>query len=149
MAPQTLTIGRRSDSDIRLDDRSVSRAHAELTLTSEGRYYLTDLDSLGGTWVFRDGRWASHRQGYVEPNELLRFGGYEVNLRSIVEANVFEHSVNQPRHESGSNKLQTGDELGTLRIRASFRTLALPSSRNAEPRRIKPGSRSRYRDESP
>ena len=49
--PRT-TIGRHPDSDIFLDDVTVSRNHAVVTLT-EGAYVLTDESSLNGTYVNR------------------------------------------------------------------------------------------------
>src|SRR5438132_10598624 len=42
-----------SGNDLALDDRKVSRHHAELSRTDKG-WLLTDLDSTNGTWL--DGR---------------------------------------------------------------------------------------------
>ena len=44
------TIGRHPDSDIFLDDVTVSRRHVEVERTSSG-YVLRDLGSLNGTYV--------------------------------------------------------------------------------------------------
>ena len=41
-------IGRGAGVDIQIDDDSVSRVHAELTVTQSGAYYLTDCASSGG-----------------------------------------------------------------------------------------------------
>lgn len=49
----TVTVGRHPDSDIFLDDISVSRRHGIFTRTSAG-YSVTDLGSLNGTYVNRD-----------------------------------------------------------------------------------------------
>jgi len=43
-------IGRSSTCSLRLTDRSVSRQHAQLRL-SQGRWYLKDLGSAGGTYL--------------------------------------------------------------------------------------------------
>jgi pSer/pThr/pTyr-binding forkhead associated (FHA) protein len=48
-----VTVGRHPDSDIFLDDISVSRRHATFT-RSEGRYVIADLGSLNGSYVNRD-----------------------------------------------------------------------------------------------
>jgi pSer/pThr/pTyr-binding forkhead associated (FHA) protein len=48
-----VTVGRHPDSDIFLDDISVSRRHANFT-RSEGRYVVSDLGSLNGSYVNRD-----------------------------------------------------------------------------------------------
>jgi pSer/pThr/pTyr-binding forkhead associated (FHA) protein len=47
------TVGRQEDSDIFLDDISVSRRHATFSRTSEGTV-VTDVGSLNGTYVNRD-----------------------------------------------------------------------------------------------
>ena len=85
MGFRTFTIGRTRRADIRLDDGTVSRLHAELTLTSSERCYLTDRGSLRGTWLYRDGKWDRHRQGYVEIDDRLRFGKFEVRLAALLK----------------------------------------------------------------
>jgi pSer/pThr/pTyr-binding forkhead associated (FHA) protein len=45
--------GRHPDSDIFLDDISVSRRHATFTRTANG-YVISDLGSLNGSYVNRD-----------------------------------------------------------------------------------------------
>lgn len=47
------TAGRRPDSDIFLDDVTVSRKHAEF-LRREGHFVVRDVGSLNGTYVQRD-----------------------------------------------------------------------------------------------
>ena len=49
----TVTVGRHPDSDIFLDDITVSRRHATFTRTSDG-HTVADLGSLNGTYVNRD-----------------------------------------------------------------------------------------------
>jgi pSer/pThr/pTyr-binding forkhead associated (FHA) protein len=48
-----VTAGRHPDSDIFLDDITVSRRHAELRRTPDG-YVVRDVGSLNGTYVNRD-----------------------------------------------------------------------------------------------
>ncbi len=48
-----VTVGRHPDSDIFLDDISVSRRHATFTRT-DGVYVVSDLGSLNGSYVNRD-----------------------------------------------------------------------------------------------
>jgi pSer/pThr/pTyr-binding forkhead associated (FHA) protein len=47
------SIGRHQDSDIFLDDITVSRNHAEIRRESEG-FWLQDVGSLNGTYVNRE-----------------------------------------------------------------------------------------------
>lgn len=49
----TVTVGRHPDSDIFLDDITVSRRHATFTRTPGG-HVVADLGSLNGTYVNRD-----------------------------------------------------------------------------------------------
>jgi pSer/pThr/pTyr-binding forkhead associated (FHA) protein len=50
-----VSVGRHPDSDIFLDDISVSRRHGVFTRSSTGGgYTVTDLGSLNGTYVNRD-----------------------------------------------------------------------------------------------
>ena len=48
-----LRVGRSEDSDIFLDDVTVSRAHVLFTQTDTGRLVVRDLGSLNGTYVNR------------------------------------------------------------------------------------------------
>ena len=68
-----LTVGRRPDSDIFLDDITVSRDHA--VLVRRGRdYYLDDCGSLNGTYVNRH-RIESHR---LSDGDELQVGKYKL-----------------------------------------------------------------------
>jgi pSer/pThr/pTyr-binding forkhead associated (FHA) protein len=68
-----LTIGRRPESDIFLDDVTVSRDHALLVRRS-GAYYLDDCGSLNGTYVNRE-RVDSHR---LKDGDELQIGKYKL-----------------------------------------------------------------------
>jgi pSer/pThr/pTyr-binding forkhead associated (FHA) protein len=50
VARSTATLGRGEDNTIRLDELSVSRRHARIVYRRTG-YWLSDLGSMGGTWV--------------------------------------------------------------------------------------------------
>jgi pSer/pThr/pTyr-binding forkhead associated (FHA) protein len=66
LAGARMTVGRRPDSDVFLDDVTVSRDHA-LIVQRGGDYYLDDCGSLNGTYVNRE-RIESHR--LVDGDEL-------------------------------------------------------------------------------
>jgi len=70
---ERLTIGRRPDSDIFLDDVTVSRDHA-LLVRRGGDYYLDDCGSLNGTYVNRR-RIESHR---LSDGDELQIGKYKL-----------------------------------------------------------------------
>lgn len=50
VAKNSATLGRGQENEIRLDDLSVSRRHARIAYR-QGGYWLSDLGSMGGTWV--------------------------------------------------------------------------------------------------
>ncbi|MEJ2579992.1 MAG: FHA domain-containing protein [Kineosporiaceae bacterium] len=67
------TAGRRQDSDIFLDDVTVSRRHAEF-IRRESRFLVRDVGSLNGTYVQRD------RIDEVElrPGDEVQIGKYRM-----------------------------------------------------------------------
>jgi FHA domain/zinc-ribbon domain len=72
-----MTVGRRPDSDVFLDDVTVSRDHA-LLVKRGGDYYLDDLGSLNGTYVNRH-RIESHR---LEDGDELQVGKFKLTFLS-------------------------------------------------------------------
>ncbi|MBN1219616.1 MAG: FHA domain-containing protein [Anaerolineae bacterium] len=50
LTESSMIIGRDATSDVQIDDRQVSRRHAEITRTPEG-YHLRDLGSKNGTFL--------------------------------------------------------------------------------------------------
>jgi len=45
------SIGRGADNAVCINDEKISTKHADLTITPEGQYILTDLGSSNGTFV--------------------------------------------------------------------------------------------------
>jgi len=72
-----MTIGRRPDADIFLDDVTVSRDHALLVHRSD-EWFLDDLGSLNGTYVNRH-RIDSQR---LEDGDELQVGKYKLTFLS-------------------------------------------------------------------
>ena len=71
---KAMTIGRRPDSDVFLDDVTVSRDHA-LLVRRGADFYLDDLGSLNGTYVNRR-RIESHR---LEDGDEIQIGKYKLS----------------------------------------------------------------------
>ena len=63
-----ITIGRTSESDVELDNPSISREHA-LVEHEKGRDYLTDTGSTNGTWV--NGKKISKRTQITDKDEIM------------------------------------------------------------------------------
>ena len=76
-------IGRGPDVDIQINDRSVSRVHAELIVTESGSYYLTDCASKHGSYVVRNGEKTSIRQEVISPTDEILLGHYRTTVREL------------------------------------------------------------------
>lgn len=72
-----MTIGRRPDSDVFLDDVTVSRDHALLVHRGDD-WYLDDCGSLNGTYVNRS-RIESHR---LEEGDEVQIGKYKLTFHT-------------------------------------------------------------------
>ncbi|MBA2541920.1 MAG: sigma 54-interacting transcriptional regulator [Deltaproteobacteria bacterium] len=68
-------IGRAADSDVRIDDISISRNHAVLHLGTT--LQVSDTDSANGTWV-RDERIPPNTPTEIKINEAIRVGAVTV-----------------------------------------------------------------------
>jgi pSer/pThr/pTyr-binding forkhead associated (FHA) protein len=74
---ERMSIGRRPDSEVFLDDVTVSRDHALLIRRGE-HWYLDDCGSLNGTYVNRS-RIESHR---LEEGDEVQVGKYKLTFHA-------------------------------------------------------------------
>ena len=117
---RTFVIGRSSEADIVLADASVARRHAELVLTDDGRFHLTDCGGGGDTWraVARRGGeevWERTRQSFVAARQPLRFGNYRVTvqeLRARRGPSLHEQGTAGPSGAAGSGVGSAGSGSG-------------------------------------
>jgi len=80
------TIGR-SGADIVLNDpaQSISKLHAELTLSPDGRSaYLVDCGSSNGTFIQRHDTWEQIKQDIVNPTDRIRFGSMVIQAAELM-----------------------------------------------------------------
>ncbi len=73
---EALTVGRSSDCDVVVGERSVSRFHAELR-HDEDDWTVRDLDSTNGTWL----NGARVREARVFRGDVLSLGALRMELR--------------------------------------------------------------------
>jgi pSer/pThr/pTyr-binding forkhead associated (FHA) protein len=71
----TTTAGRHPDSDIFLDDITVSRRHAEIVRQGSG-YLVRDAGSLNGTYVNRE----RIETAPLSPGDVLQVGKYKLHF---------------------------------------------------------------------
>jgi pSer/pThr/pTyr-binding forkhead associated (FHA) protein len=89
----TITIGRSSDNQLALDESSVSRRHARLTVES-GRLMIEDLGSANGTFIGAQ-RLAPQNPGLVSEDQVVRVGDVEIRYvppRPVQAASSFAAS---------------------------------------------------------
>ena len=79
------SIGR-ANADVVIADEAagISRLHAELTVTDDGRYYLVDCGSRYGTGVRRNGGWEVIKQTWVDLNDELKLGRRLVRVKELL-----------------------------------------------------------------
>ena len=85
-ANETYVVGRASDVEVPVDDLSMSRRHAAITMT-EGRAVLSDLGSSNGTCL--------NGQQIEEPTELTAGDVISLGVTQI----IFQRTTNAPRPE--------------------------------------------------
>ena len=73
-----IELGRDPDCDLTIDDPSVSRHHAQLSLQGE-QLVVQDLGSSNGTWL--DGRALGRDAVVVRPNQSLFVGTVPVHIQ--------------------------------------------------------------------
>ncbi len=98
---RTLVIGRSTYADIVLADESVAPHHAELVVTDDGRFFLTDCASATGTWrrggsSADDVGWTPVRQTFVRPGEPLRLGKHGCTAADLAGVARLERPSTRP-----------------------------------------------------
>lgn len=73
-------VGRDKTHKIFLDDNSVSRKHAEISLTKEG-WQVCDLGSTNGTFI--NGKTISKKPFLLLINDIVQFGEIALNVQAI------------------------------------------------------------------
>jgi pSer/pThr/pTyr-binding forkhead associated (FHA) protein len=66
--------GRHPESDIFLDDITVSRRHAEISHSAEGEFVLRDVGSLNGTYVNRE----RIEEARLAPGDEVQIGKFKL-----------------------------------------------------------------------
>ena len=82
-----LTIGRKgTDIVLSTSNGEISRLHAELTVTDDGRYYLVDCGSSNGTEIRGKNGWNRIKQEFVQLDDQIRFGGRYISaVRDLIQ----------------------------------------------------------------
>lgn len=77
-----LSVGRAADNEVALNDTSVSKIHAALTLNPEGTLLVADTGSTNGTYI--NGRRISYGEArQIAEGDVVGFGDVEVRFRKV------------------------------------------------------------------
>lgn len=75
-----LNVGRAADSELSLNDASVSKVHAALVMNQEGTLLVADTGSTNGTYV--NGRRIAYGEArHIDEGDVVGFGDVEVRFR--------------------------------------------------------------------
>jgi len=120
-------VGRSPKSDIVLTDGSVSREHAELSDTSDGRYSIVDVGSTYGTFIMREGEWRKIKQAVIAPDEPVMLGKHKTTPSEMLQLKGSRPSEPSSREPAirrlaailaadvvGYSRMMGEDEAGTL-----------------------------------
>lgn len=99
LRPGSIILGRAEECDVRLNDPSVSRRHAQVEVESD-RILIKDLGSTVGTFV-NDDRIQEHA---LSVGDVLRLGGSTLELSSDSAKVIEKHIPGKQRRAGGSPK---------------------------------------------
>lgn len=78
-----ISVGRTKENDLPLDDVSVSKFHASITLNSDSKLVLADTGSTNGTYI-NGVRIAYGKAIDISSSDTLRFGDVEVKVQQNI-----------------------------------------------------------------
>jgi predicted component of type VI protein secretion system len=113
-----MIVGREADSDIQVDDRQVSRRHAEIAQTREG-YTIRDLGSKNGT--FLNGEPVSQKP------RLIR-NGDEVGIALCAKLTFVEDEATAPIIMDSKQKPSIRMDMAAKRVWVTDKEIAPPLS---------------------
>ena len=115
---KTYTIGRNEKSDVPINGPTVSRKHAELTITRDGKYYLIDCSSASGTFVAGQEEWEKITQSFVAIDDAVLLGRHQVSMSEIINsietgnAMKLDAKSEVPENDLPSGKVMRDPETG-------------------------------------
>lgn len=96
-----IKIGKKSDNDIVINDKTVSRYHAEIQVADDNSYLLKDLNSTNGTIINS----MKVKEAFLSQGDLIEVG------ETKIEFQTYDENV----HIEPSNKNEFGDMVGKSR----------------------------------
>ncbi len=88
----SLSVGRTGSNALVIDDGSVSKIHASLSINADGRLVVSDTGSTNGTFI-NDVRLAYGKATVIEPEDEVKFGLVGVRFEYVPRPVVVEEDV--------------------------------------------------------
>ncbi|MBY5918462.1 FHA domain-containing protein [Rhizobium leguminosarum] len=63
---------------------SVSRKHAELHVLGDGKFFIQDTASSGGTFLREEAGWRKIRRVVVDVKDVLKFGDLQMTVAELL-----------------------------------------------------------------
>jgi len=105
---QRKSVGRTDENDLALDDQSVSKVHASLVVTHEGRLMVADTGSTNGTFV--NSERISYGKAYpVTEADVVKFGEVDVRFEYIVPPPVIPIPLEALESDAALETVSIGD----------------------------------------
>ncbi len=104
------TIGRDKNCDVPIADDSVSRLHAELTVSDGGRLTLSDCQSSNGTEVIREGKPQRIQRGIIFLRDYVQFGDVVISVKDLLDAIHRKHPGLGDQPSPGPEPDQPGEQ---------------------------------------
>lgn len=83
---KTYTIGRSRNCHIVLADDTVSKEHAQISLTGERKIFLTDTGSRNGTYLLKGKEFRKiQKKTHIVPGDTVKFGECEMVVGDILD----------------------------------------------------------------
>jgi pSer/pThr/pTyr-binding forkhead associated (FHA) protein len=87
-----LSVGRTNESDLTIEDATISKNHASLAINSEGKFIVADTGSTNGTFI-NGNRLAYGRAFPINEGDKVLFGTVEVYFRRVAKPTEFVENV--------------------------------------------------------
>lgn len=91
----SLSVGRTGSNALVIDDGSVSKIHASLSINADGRLVVSDTGSTNGTFI-NDVRLAYGKATVVEPDDVVKFGLVGVTFEHVPQPVIIEEEIDEP-----------------------------------------------------
>ena len=114
-----INIGRANTCELVLEHKTVSRRHARVERSDDGRLSIQDNDSRNGTFLNRSGHWIRAGRIQLCREDKLRFGAAEEDPQQLVSlfgpANrVWLPGVSQVLETAGFETLTSGSKAARI-----------------------------------